>query len=262
MSREAPVNTLKHIPFDFASGFCVCLHIMQHKNFTAFYRPMSGHSAQHQRKLVRAYVDQRGGRLISEYTADIKSGNGQRDDWITRARADEVAVVAGLFVVPEGAAKGRRPSADYAGALTRLQQRAGLIVDVITGTTSADGDEWANLVQLHATKVSGGRILTRDVARKMHAKSRKSRGPSILVQWAAPNMSRERERWSKWWRDPQFPSAQHAYDAMLAAMAALPEDDQLPPVGGLSTAIKIFGRRKPGDKSAGGRPPKTKKLKR
>lgn len=232
---------------------------MRLKTFTAFYRPLSGHSAQHQRKLVHAYVQQRGGRLVSEYTADIKSGNGQRDEWITRARADEVAVVAGLYVIPEGAAKGRRPSADYASALTRLQQRAGLIVDVTTGVTSADGDAWADLVHLHATKVSGGRILTRDVARRMNAKARKARGPSISVQWLAPNMARERERWSKWWRDPQFPSARHAYDAMLAAMTVLPEDDQLPPVGGLSTAIKIFGRRRPGDVSAGGRPPKMKR---
>lgn len=233
----------------------------QRKNFTAFYRPLAGHSAQHQRKLVRAYVDQRGGRLVSEYTADTKSGTGQRDEWITRARSDEVAAVAGLYVIPEGAAKSRRPSADYAGAIVRLQQRAGLIVDVISGTTSADGDAWAKLVQQHATKVSGGRILLRDAARDMNRKSRKARGPSVVSQWTAPNMARERERWAKWWRDPQFPSAQHAYDAMLVAMAALPEDDKLPPIGGLSTAIKVFGRRKPGDKSAGGRPPK-RKLKR
>ena len=138
-------------------------------------------------------------------------------------------------------------------------------MDVVTGITSNDGDAWANLVQLHATKVSGGRILiARACAKDMHAKSRKARGPSVLVQWRAPNMARELKRWSQWWRDPQFPSARHAHDAMLAAHAVIPEDDRPPPIGGLSTAIKIFGRRKPGDKSAGGRPPKqkTKKPKR
>lgn len=253
--------TTYHIGLTFANGYGIALHIMRFVKYTAFYREMRGHSVPYQCKLVRAYVKQRGGALNSEYTAELKSGRGQRDEWIARVRTDEVAIVAGLYVIPEGAAKTRRPSADYASAMTRLHQRAGLIVDVISGLTSEDGDAWADLVHKHATKVSGGRILVRAEAQRMNRLARKVRGPAIKVEWAAPNMKREFKRWSQWWRDPTFPSARDAYEAMLVAHAAMPEEDRPPPIGSLRTAIELFGRRKPNDPSAGGRPP-TKKRKR
>jgi hypothetical protein len=139
----------------------------------------------------------------------------------------------------------------------KLHQRAGLVVDAVTGLTSDHGDEWADLVEQHALKVNGGRRLTRADAVEMHRKSRKARGPDVVAQWSAPNMARERKRWSQWWRDPQFPSAQHAYDAMLTAFEALPDEDKPPSIGGLSTARKIFGRREPGEDL--GRPPKKRK---
>lgn len=222
----------------------------QWKTYTAFYRPIKGHSVEHQRKLVLAYVQQRGGRIVAEYTANLKS-LGERDEWIARTRKTEAAIVAGLFVIPEPAAKGSRPTADYARAMMQLFSRAGIVVEAMSGITSADGEAWENLIYDHSIKTARGRVLTTREAKKMSAESQRRRGPDIAPAWNAPNMRAEKIRWQQHWRDPAFSSARKAFDAMPA--------DIRESLGSYRTAINVLGKRRPGDKSAGGRPPKKPK---
>lgn len=222
------------------------------KTYSAFFRELRGHSVQHQRKLVEGYVRQRGGTLVSEYVAG-KSG-GDRDEWIKRLRSNEVAIVAGLFVIPEPAAKQLRPTADMARTLFAIQRRAGLIVCAQSGITSADGEEWESLVGRDAVKVASGRQLSSRRARSMAAIAAAKRGPDVVAEWRQPNMRSEFQRWSQHWRDPQFPSG-------VLALSAMPEDVRTN-IGSVSTAYRIFGRRRPGDASAGGRPPKMNKPRR
>lgn len=221
------------------------------KTYSAFIRELRGHSAQHQRKLITAYVAQRGGAIVSEYVAG-KSG-GDRDEWIRRIRSDEVAIVAGLFVIPEPAGKRLRPTADMTKALFALARRSGLIVCAQSGVTSADGEAWENLIGRDAVKVASGRQLSTKRAKVMAAKANAGRGPDVVAEWRQPSMRAEFARWSQHWRDPQFPSG-------VLALAAIP-DDVRGNIGSVSTAYRIFGRRKPGDASAGGRPPKKSKKK-
>lgn len=221
----------------------------QWKTYSAFVRGLRGHSVEHQRKLIAAYVQQRGGRIVSEYTAGASGSD--RDEWIKRVRSDEAAIVAGLFVIAEPAAKGRRPTADFARAMVSVISRAGVVICAHSGVSSTDGEAWEALIERDGVKVAVGRQLSRKRAQAMHRKSRERASPAVIAEWSAPNMRAELARWSQWWRDPQFPSALAAYEAM--------PDDVRERIGSLTTARRLFGRRRPGDPKAGGRPLKIKR---
>lgn len=90
-----------------------------------------------------------------------------------------------------------------------------------------------------------------DRARAM-ARSRWAKAePGVVDLWRSPAMDAERKRWGSHWRDPVYPNAQAAFDAF-------PEELQQQ-FGSVTTARRIFKHRRPGDPSAGGRPPKTKR---
>lgn len=222
--------------------------MMQVENFTVFYRPLRGHSVDHQRKLVAKMLPRLGGRIVAEYVAG-ETGD-DRDEWIKRTRPNEGAIVAGLFVIPEPMAPGKRPSADYAAAIMSLVQRVALVVDAESGLTSRDGEKWREMVERHALKTAAGRQLSPARAKRMAQRKWDRAEPGVYERWQSPQMAKELERWQQHWRDPKFHSAD-------AAFAALPKEIQ-EEIGSITTARRIFGRRRPGDPTAGGRPTREK----
>lgn len=219
--------------------------------FTIFLRGLRGHPVERQRELIEREIKRRGATVMAEYIAG--EAGDDRDEWIKRTRSNEGAMVAGLYVIPEMAAKGKRPSADLTAALVDLIQRCALVVDAETGISSKDGKRWRELVERSAVKTASGRALSRKRAQKMARKKWEVTGPGAVARWAAPNMRKELARWQQHWRDPIYSSAE-------AAFAALP-DDIRDEFGSITTARRVFGRRKPNDPTAGGRPP-VKKRKR
>lgn len=221
----------------------------QVENFTVFFRQLRGHSIDHQRKLVAKVLQSLGGKVVAEYVAG-ETGSGDRDEWIKRTRPHEGAVVAGLFVIPEPRSECSRPSADYAAALMALVQGCAVVVDAETGITSRDGAKWRELVEKHARKTASGRQMTQGRAKRMAHKRWERAEPGVYERWNSPQMARELERWQQHWRDPQFHSGE-------AAFAAFPAEIQKE-MGSITTVRRIFGRRRPNDPAAGGRPPKAK----
>lgn len=95
---------------------------------------------------------------------------------------------------------------------------------------------------------------TSERARAMRAAQLAVAEPGVVDRWTKdPSMKATRERWAQHWRDIAYRSAREALDAMPEEIRA--------EMGSLETARRIFGRRRPGDPSAGGRPPKKPKRK-
>ena len=218
----------------------------QWKNYVAFYRGLRGHTVETQRKLVEAYVRQRGGKIMASYEAG-EFGGGERDDWIKSTRINEAAIVAGLFVIPEMAAKWLSPSADFAKALAQLNDRktgAGIVVCAQTGITSEDGVEWANLIETQVMRAAKGRQKTRKEFQKMARLSHENRPQAIKAFWHSPAMAEQFRIYQNWYRSTSYKTAEDA-------IAAMPKDVR-ESLGSLVTAIKVFGPRFP-DGSKGGR---------
>lgn len=235
-----------NLRLQFVNCRCKFDHMKQVQNFTLFFRALRGHPVERQRELIEREIKRRGASVMAEYIAG-ESGD-DRDEWIRRTRANEGAMVAGLYVIPEMASKGKRPSADLTAALLDIVQRCALVVDAETGVSSKDGKRWRDLVEKSATKTASGRALSRKKAQKMARTKWAKSSPGVVERWAAPNMRKELARWQQHWRDPMYSSAE-------AAFAALPEEMQIE-FGSMTTLRRVFGRRRPHDPTAGGRPPK------
>lgn len=134
---------------------------------------------------------------------------------------------------------------DLAAAIADVLGRGAIIVDGMIGVTSRDGAAWADRVQWAMRRVSSG-IPSRAEARKRARKGGAAMAAaSVANRWLAPAMDKTRERWAAVWRDPKYPNAQAAADA-------LPE----PLTGRVHLARRIFDGRDPARKGVGGRPPK------
>lgn len=225
------------------------VHMRHVDKFTVFLRALRGHPVEHQRELIEREIKRRGASVMAEYIAG-ESGD-DRDEWIRRTRANEGAMVAGLYVIPEMAAKGKRPSADLTAALLDIVQRCALVVDAETGVSSKDGKRWRDLVEKSAVKTASGRALSRKKAQKMARTKWAKSSPGVVERWAAPNMRKELARWQQHWRDPIYSSAESAFEAF--------PDEIKAEFGSMTTARRVFGRRRPHDPTAGGRPPKKPK---
>lgn len=223
-------------------------HMKQVQNFTLFFRALRGHPVERQRELIDREIKRRGASVAAEYVAG-ESGD-DRDEWIRRTRANEGAMVAGLYVIPEMAAKGKRPSADLTAALLDIVQRCALVVDAETGISSADGKRWRELVEKSAVKTAAGRALSRKKAQKMARTKWAKSSPGVVERWNAPNMRRELSRWQQHWRDPIYSSAEAAFEAL--------PDEIRDEFASMTTARRVLGKRRPHDPTAGGRPPKRK----
>lgn len=228
-------------------------HMKHPKNFTTFRRDLRGHGIAHQQAMIDRWLAKHGAALVATYTAGEWRG-GERDEWIRRTRATEGAIVAGLYVIPEPAAPGKRPSADFAAALQELRSSCALIVDAETGITSADGQAWRDLVVSAGHKTSAGRQLSSKEARKRARKRWDHAAPGAVAKWLSPQMCKIREQMAHIWRDAAYRNDATAFEAMPADVKA--------ELGSPVNARRVFGRRKPGDATAGGRPPRKPKRKR
>lgn len=73
----------------------------------------------------------------------------------------------------------------------------------------------------------------------------------VVDKWHSAAMRKELARWQQHWRDPIYSSADAAFEAF--------PDEIKDEFGSMTTARRVFGRRRPHDPTAGGRPPKKPK---
>lgn len=216
--------------------------------FTAFYRPLRGYSRDHQRQIVHDWAAKNGATLIAEYTAGEHGDD--LDEWRRTTRANEGAVVADLWAIPDLKSAGVRPTAEYSRLIVSLMSSCAVIVEARTGITSRDGERWHDAVAAGANKVGTGRERPRGHHRKA-AKARWAKAaPGIVEHWQSPNMADQRERWQNHWQNRK------KYRSAQAAFEALPEKLQQE-FATPRTCYRIFGPRDP-DRQSGGRLPKRK----
>lgn len=219
---------------------------MKHvENIRAFLRPVRFLTAERQREMLEP--------LIGDTSAVFYEAK-ERDHWVRSLRSDEMALVARLEVIAETRDKVRRPLVDFTAALADIIQRAHVVVEAETGITSHDGKRWRDLVELTARRLAtGSRRLPKAEARRMATKRWARAEPGVVRRWLSHSKAAARAKWAQHYRDPIYPSARAAFEAMPEEIRA--------EIGSLKTAERIFGRRRPGDPSAGGRPPKRRRKK-
>ncbi len=209
---------------------------------TVFYRSIRHLSVDRQREICEPVAKQYG--MAVEYTHG-EHGGGERDQWITSTRKGEVAVVAHLQVIAEDRTKVKRPTVDFAVALTRLVQQCQMVVEAGSGITSRDGQKWDDAVREAGNMIASGRTLGPRRARSMAKKRWASAEPGVVKMWKSAAMAKAHKRWSQHWRDPVFRNDAAAFDAF--------PDELREAFGSTTTARRIFGPRRPGDPTAGGR---------
>lgn len=218
------------------------------KNIVTLYRAMAGLPVARQREACHEAAKQLGCKIIAEYT--VGELGGDAEEWRKALRPKDAAMVAVLQVIPDQRRPGYRPSTALTKVLADLCVRDITVLVAMRNVSSEDDARWASEVASAHDAVSSGRQLTPRQARKMAAKSVANRAPGASNRWLADAMTPAREAMARIWRDPVYPNAS-------AALAAMPKDVKSD-IGSVETAYRIFGRRAPGDKSAGGRPRKLK----
>lgn len=219
------------------------------KNCTVYYRALRGLSVEQQRQMCAVAAKRLGVRIAAEYTH--REFGDDRDEWIRRTRCTEIAMVARLEVIAQSRDEVKRPTVDFAAALQDVIQSCERLVEAASGTTSRDGKKWRDLVVSAGNIVAAGRLMTKHRARKMAAKRWANAKPGTVRLWHTPAMADELKRWSQHWRDPQYGNDVEAFEALPPKL----RDE----IGSPTSARRIFGKRRPGNKSAGGRPPAKRK---
>lgn len=202
----------------------------------AFVRDMPGNTAASQ----MARATKLGATVI--YEAD-RSLPDKRDAWLRSLRPNDTAVIDKLALLASHPPKqGVRPSADFAGALTRLLLAGCRIVEASTGVTSDDKDALAAAVIAAADQIASGRRLTPRRAREIgRAGVEAAIERSPVRRWTSPEMSAQRKRYGAIWRDSQYTNDDDAAEAVNAAL----REDGKPELGSPSTMRRIFERRRP-----------------
>lgn len=118
--------------------------------------------------------------------------------------------------------------------LRLLDSGCSYVLDAETGIKSTDGQPWYDHVDKTFKKITNGRELTTDNARKLAKKSHESREPGLVDDWLAPAKAKEHKRMAQHWRDPEYKNAQEA-------IAASPDAELQ--TASVSTWTRIFGRR-------------------
>jgi hypothetical protein len=221
------------------------------QNCSAFYRPLRGLSVERQRQTCAAAAARLNLTISNEYSAT--DDDAARDEWIKQLerRPRDAAIVAKLEVIGETRQTTKSPTADFAAAIMAVAMAADFVVEADSGVTSRDGKSWRDLVKHAASVVSAGRAMSKRVAQNRAAKRWAKALPGVVERWQHKSKAAERKRWAQHWRDAAFANEHMAFEAF-------PEPLQQE-LGSSSTARRIFGKRKPGSKSAGGRPPAKRK---
>jgi hypothetical protein len=220
------------------------------QNCSNFYRPLRGLSVEKQRQLCADAASRLNVTITNEY--DASEDDAARDEWIKQLerRPRDAAMVAKLEVIGETRQTTKSPTADFASAIMAVAMASDFVVEAASGTTSRNGKSWRDLVKHAAAVVSAGRVMSKRVAKSRAAKRWAKALPGVVERWMHKSKAAERKRWGQHWRDPQYTNEQLAFEALPEALQQ--------EFGSSSTARRIFGKRRPGNKSAGGRPPKPK----
>lgn len=221
---------------------------MKHvKNLVALYRPVAGLSVDRQREACQAVAKQIGAKIAMEY--DATNDADALHEWRSGMRSADIAIVAKLFCIPDWRAPKARPTSVFGETLTDFASRDIVLISAMDQVASADGAKWVAAVRAaHDTLAGGNRKLPRKKAQDMARRSHESRADGAVRRWTTEAMSDVRERWAIVWRDLKHSRAEDAF-------AAMPEDVRRD-IGSIQSARRIFGKRRPGDKKAGGRPSK------
>lgn len=164
-----------------------------------------------------------------------------RDRWLNSLRPGDEAWLADIrvLVLPKPP-RTIGPQRDLGSIIAAVLATGAIIVDDRTGITSRDRKDWANHVEWALGIVAQGERNRRAVWRNA-AKARAGKG--LAPKWKSDAMVKDRESAARIWRDAKYRSAD-------AARADLPEELR---GASMRTLYNIFGQRRPGDKSAGGR---------
>lgn len=214
--------------------------------FTAFVRPAGSYTADEQREIIAAWLKANGCTLETEY--DAGEFAGARDEWVTRTRKTEGAIIAALWLIGEPRGNIGRPTTDFIRALSKIEHAAALVVEAETGIASTS-KQWADRkAEAQDFIAAGKRRLSKRQQRVMAAARAKKAVPGGLERWRDPANKRRYDKWHAHWTSRKFKSGAEAYNA-------IPEDVR-DDIGGLRMMYKIFGPRHLGDVRVGGRPPK------
>lgn len=195
------------------------------KNIRAYLRSLRDYPIDAQREAVAA-----AGAKIIYVEGEVANA---RAAWIKALRPEEIAMLPRLDVLPVlRAPNGVRPSVDFPAILATVQDRCLYIVDAASGVTSKDGKRWHELVAWTAHKITAGRALPVEQAKRMAQKRWDNAAPGTVARWMSPHMTKTRHRWSQHWHDKRFKSEREAFEA-------LPEEVRRE-LGSKSTARRIF----------------------
>lgn len=187
-------------------------------------------------------------------------GDSKRDvraDWMRSLRAGDTAWLPSilcLVVPPDARPKKFRPVADLGAVLAELCSRGVVIYDARADLQSVNPNNpddlatprrWADHVRWAMERASQGERSLASLARA-RKKAAGMREPGVVTRWKARAKAADLKAARLIWTSSTFTSD-------TEAAAALPED--LAKLSG-PTLRRILGRRRPGDKRAGGRPRK------
>lgn len=209
----------------------------------AYLRALRGWSEQDQAEVVEGYAKAQGWHLTV-----IRESVEGREAWLRMLRTGNrrhVALLPGLHILaePESAGKGR-PTVDFAATMAELAQIAPLIVDAVSGVTSATPREFAEIVRDAGNTVARGRRppLDRKRARKMAAKRWAPGMPrGLIAEWKGPWNAPLRDECRDVWMSRRYANDVAAWEAVNKRIEKKNKPNLI--IGSATTARRIFGSR-------------------
>lgn len=214
-----------------------------------FVRPVFGLSEEIQMRMIKKAVEKLGIRH-EIYKSPIKADSkDERGELLKNCRGSEVVVVARLNVLGRtGKEVSTTVSRDFMWFVGELKSQCGYILvldDNLQHTPpnspiTSDDDDWKAVLDRATDVVSNSRgDMTPAKNKKMLDRRWAGTFRGVFDEWTKnPERANEREAMSHIWRDPIYPNAQAAYDALPEDVRSQIKNPQM--------AGKIFGRRKPG----------------
>lgn len=221
------------------------LHMKLPTHYVTFVRAAGSYTADKQRDEINAWLKQHGGKVETEY--DAAELPGAVDEWATRTAKTEGAIVAALWLLPEGKASGTRPVVQMTRILGEVSRRAMLVVEASTGMTSRHA-KWPERCAEAVDYLSRGkRKLSTAQAKAMAKRALEKSPPGAVERWHDRANASRLKALRTHWLSREFSSGVEAYNAL--------PDDIRRDVGSIRMLYKICGPRG----GHGGRPPKVKR---
>ena len=237
------MHSIWQAALDLSNALCQYFHMTHLKIARAYLRALRSWSEQDQAEVVEAYAKANGWHLTI-----IRESVEGREAWLRMLRTGgrkHVALLPGLHILaePESAGKGR-PTVDFAATMTELAQIAPLIVDAVSGVTSAMPREFAAIVRDAGNTVARGRRppLDREKARKMAAKRWAPGMPrGLMAVWQEPWNAPIRDECKDVWMSRRYANDAEAWEAVNKCLERKKKPELI--IGSATTARRIFGSR-------------------